>query len=31
LGQETPSLGVAAAGDWPVYQSLERGNSLAQR
>ena len=31
LGQDIPSLETAAAGDWPVYQSLERGGSLAQR
>jgi peptidoglycan lytic transglycosylase len=31
LGQEIPSLETAAAGQWPVYQSLERGGSLAQR
>lgn len=31
LGQEIPSLQTAAAGQWPVYHSLERGGSLAQR
>jgi len=31
LGQDAPSLGRAATGEWPVYQSLERGDSLAQR
>ncbi len=31
LGQDIPSLETAAAGEWPVYQSLERGGSLAQR
>ena len=31
LGQDIPSLQTAASGQWPVYQSLERGGSLAQR
>ncbi len=31
LGQDAPSLQAAAAGQWPVYQPMEPGNSLAQR
>lgn len=31
LGQETPSLTAAAAGQWPVYQTIEESDTFAQR